>query len=255
VRKVISFWAKVLLRSLSTTLKFIKEHVVVALILLVSLALASYFSTGGIIDQAIVQGYLNDVSSSIRFLAGLFLIAVVWFLLNIVYQPAKMYDELGGFAKRKMRVLFECKPRRYSEAWAGLRIYNDHPRLSITQCYTYFKEIVNLSDGSNVLKRPGEKLTWTNSDPPINGDKDIRPLGNRHPDILKTDNVNNRIIFCTQGNPDLYSDKAGIGSYRIVIGVWGVFEGTAFDEEVEFILNYQGSWEIECKPIREIHVG
>lgn len=159
--KVVKFWAKVLLRSLRTTWRLVSEHVVTALILLVSLILASYFSANGIIDQAIVQGYLSDASSSARFLTGLSLIALFWFLINVVYQPAKMYDELGAFAEKGYELSPEPHPDPVGTIYyaRAINIKTTTP-FDVEECQLKLLEARNIKGGKNILRRP-ENFTWS----------------------------------------------------------------------------------------------
>jgi hypothetical protein len=173
----------------------------------------------------------------------------------IAYIPARKYDEMGGFAQLKIRAIVECPTRVFSEAWVGVRIYNDHPRIPVELCHFYFIRVTRISDGTEMLTRQGDKLTWTNGDPPIEGDKTVFPLKDRYADVLKTDHNNDRIIFCQQSTPDLYRDKAVSGEYNVVIGVKGVFAAKPFNEELEFVLVYKGGLERECRAVREVNIS
>jgi hypothetical protein len=247
MRIVFHFWAKVVLRSLRITWVFIKDHVATGLILVLAFIIASYLAATGIINQAVVQGYVSDVNSWGRFFAGLALAAMFWFLINMVYQPAKMHDELGGFSALKLRIEIVCYPPRYSEAWVSIIIHNDHSRIPIERCYAYLKSATSEKDNTSPLKRTGEKLSWSSANLPLYGEQEIPPNDSRAVDAIRTIHSENRIMFTIQEEKELYKDKASVGNYQVICGVTGIFGGKRFDEVRAIRVTYSGEMNLSCE--------
>lgn len=255
--KIFLFWWRVLLRYFKSAASILdsRGQIMTVLIRCILVLGTTVGVTQKFVSITVVASIIQDWNWILQVIPYLVVGLFVLLGINLISQPSVMYEELGGFEDPTLRALVECEPRRYSEAWAGIRIYNDHPRLSISQCNAYFKSAIRITDGRNKLTRSGEKLSWTNADPPTDGDKDVPALGNKFVDVVKTDHHNNRIIFCTQGTPDLYKDKAGVDEYQIIVGVRGVFANKSFDEEIVFTVKYKGDVDLECEPAKEIFIG
>ena len=90
---------------------------------------------------------------------------LVFALLNILYQPAKMYDELGGF----LTTPFKLVPRppkpvgnpidyRYASIdvknWSGFHIEN---------CFLKLVWLIDLNTGKSILQNDNRKFDWGSS--------------------------------------------------------------------------------------------
>jgi len=97
MKNFIKFWLLVINRSFKKLWNLIKEQVVVSFFLVILNFGFTYFVTRGIFVYLISEGADSDVISNMRILIGIFIFILPYFLINIIIQPVKIYEEMGGF--------------------------------------------------------------------------------------------------------------------------------------------------------------
>ena len=170
-------------------------------------------------------------------------------LLNLIFVPPKIHDELAGFDRLKLRTHVENEPPQYGETWVSLRIFNDHPTKTVSSCSAFLKSVTSEKDGTSILKRVGERLAWSSDNPPVSGVKEIPPNENCLINLLCTLHSADRIMFTTQEENDSHKEKASSGEYLVVVGVVGDFSGKPFEREKTIRITYTGDKNISYEEV------
>lgn len=241
MRILFRFWSKVFLRAICSTWEFTKEHVWFGLILLASFLTVSYFSASGAIDQAIKLGYMSDVASYSRFLAGLSFFTIFWVFMNLAYQPAKMYEELGGLIENPLR--FITKEPEYSHVdqltCVSIEIHNNS-KYTIENCYLRIKR-----DSMQNL----EQLSWSVDNPnPIN-QAEYSPVAIYGDVRLRCDVA---IAWLKEANaviPSLRDRVVYPGTHYITVFANGNWKNMPLEHSENFILIYEGENKLSLRKI------
>ena len=97
----IRFWLSVIAHSIVAPIRIIIESLVMGILFSIAFYIASWGAVNGYIDKAISEGYLSDVSGIVRALAVSAAVYIIFVALNILYRPAKLYND----ARRKGKII------------------------------------------------------------------------------------------------------------------------------------------------------
>jgi hypothetical protein len=244
LEKLFRYWWKVLKEAFGNTFRLpkLKEFAFDGLLYFLGRAFISAIASLGI--------FSSDLSTRISTLIGeeltlllyfTFIYILVTLLASIIYIPAKIYDEMGGFDKMDLKLAIISHPPRLSERFICLEVLNNS-NTDITDCKAILTKVVKHSDNSYQLQRP-EKLAWSHAHPPIDENKTI-PIGGEFAiDIARTQKDFDLIGFIT---PHRLVDSTGPGKYAIEIAFKYIAYGKRREKKYKGIILYKGGFEIEC---------
>ena len=256
--KILRFWLRVLLRFGKTVGRFfdIRGHLLEGFIRYIALLGLSYFASLGIVKLDIVQQYSSDFQEFIRYT---FLLVTALFgllIFNFIYQPSKMYEELGGFLKIPLAITPEPqKPRVNSETWASVKVQNISG-FRVEKCTLTLLSAIDIATGQEKL-RTSERLTWSGRDqrqPNEPGDEPKTIIGKdwKICDVAQTQGDLNRVIFTLWFNNN---QTVPIGKYNLTIYINGEWMGQekviGFSDERHYLLTYNGGYDLSIDSLEQ----
>jgi hypothetical protein len=248
-KKIIRFWIKVLLRAVHSTWNFVKGHIAISIILLISLLVVSYFSAYGVIGQPIVLGYVSDVESRVRLLASLFCFAFIWLLMNVIYQPVKLYQEQGGFLENPFDLIpmpRDNEIKSGNQVWASIEVHNIDEHNNVGNCYLRLDKIIDAANGKNILPNM-QNLTWSarEHNPVQAGNQPISIIAGdfRVCDVAKTIHAHDKAELTMWFGIQVIAP----GKYELAIKIYGDWRGNMISHPYYFLLDYEGGNKLRLK--------
>lgn len=252
MKYILRFWGRVLLRYKDTVIRIlqVRDQIVEGSLRLIGLIVASILGWSGVMSLDLVQQLSGDWQAFVRYASLLLVGAAVILVFNLILQPVKMYDELGGFLDNPLSITPEPKRLRSDiPTWASVKVSN-LSRFRVEECTLTLKDVEDMADGKHVL-RTSERLTWSGRDQmqpdqPGTEGKTIIGKGWRICDIAHTQAKLNRAIFTLWFNNN---QTVPPGHYRIEVEVNGEWiredRPIGFSGRVFFDLAYDGGLDLE----------
>lgn len=239
LRLTTKFWGMVIKRYLDIPKRMLdfRGHLIASLLLLLAWLVASFLATRGIVSLEFVKDLVGEIQIAAFVLLMAFVGSALLFFIGLIYQPAVMYDELGGFGDLRLRFSVECQPNRVIAGWVGLNIYNDSIE-DVTACYVELLAARKLEVSDYRLSRT-ERLSWSHRHEPVGENKQIPAGENKYLDIART-NTSGTLMGWTPPHGDQFVDSSPPGTFEADLRVCGVFKKRAFKLYHSVRIEYRG---------------
>ena len=162
IKITILFWLKVfgeILRSLDITGTIMNSIPSIAAVLLVSVFSGVEISK---ID-ALKVAWTKITGEQPDAWLTVFAIAFVYIFIGIIYQPAKIHKELGGFIENPFSLeVYHSKKqtKETDDKWVSLAVVNKSVSENIENCFLRLDDIVSKDTNKSIIEDI-QKLTWS----------------------------------------------------------------------------------------------
>lgn len=186
----------------------------------------------------IINNFWVELLTTIAALA----VVVSAFAFALLYIPAKIYDEQGGFVENPFRlvpVLRDDEIKSGQQVWASVKVWNGDKREEITDCFLRLDNVIEPNTGESLLHHE-QRLTWSSREhnPAQSGNQPIVVTANdfRVCDIAKTISSESKAEFtmCSGGL------TIPLGDYKLKLKVFGSWRGHQINYDYVFTLRYEG---------------
>lgn len=192
--------------------------------------------TYGLLIGDSVSEIRTQLMYSIISIASLILI----FIFSLVYIPAKIYEEQGGFVDNPFEIVARPPLRKKKDEfrYASLTIINTS-EMVIKDCFVTLDDIIDKNNNSVLFSRQ-RRLSWSSGEGLdgnlVNKELNIIPGEPRICDVATTAPNNSEVTITVWRGTQSFR----AGKYKVVITAHGQWDNRPIRKKEEFILTYRG---------------
>lgn len=172
---------------------------------------------------------------------GIIVFAIV-FVFALIYIPAKIYDEQGGFLENPFDLVTipHDKDIQFGkQVWASIEIHNTDKRRNIEGCYLRLDQIIEITTKKDLLQNK-QNLCWSGREhnPVQSGNQPIQVTA----EDFRVCDVANNIPAHDKVEFTLWFERHFIdpGKYELAIRAYGRWMEHSINHPYYFILDYKG---------------
>ena len=240
IQKTCFYWGKKVLPRIVTSawetsgMKAITATLLFSLIIM-CLSIAAFLINK--VSTEWVNMTIEQVQYNITLIGCSCIVALIIFLALMVYVPAKIHEEYGGFMEKPYEMSAEPHPDSVGiiDYVRAIKIKTTTP-FDVSECRLQLLEAIDVESGEDILRRP-EYLAWSLREGSKQGEpKTIQGGGQSRLCNTAVWHDHKKVEFTLVDGPRQWIPD---GKYLLTIQVTGKWQGQNFNEKENFCLSYQ----------------